>query len=420
MDLKLINVAKFKQMKTKFKVLPIVVLGGLLAFSSCSDDNNDPDPTPNPVEEGSKDALIMTMSPKPNTNQDGSSYMQVIDASKKAQYDNTNALQISYGSMPSVIQKDIFYLPFLGKNSIIKYQEKSGKIEEVAKLPIQADASPAQIAIVNKDKAYISLFGKGKLLVVNPETMKLIKEIPLYSYGKGDENPNPGVMIIRDGKLFVGLGQMVGGLYTFNEDSPSSDILVLDTNTDEPIKMITENTSRIASCGRPANQGDVFMDENKDIYMVCLGAFGQGSYPKHHAGILRIKNGTTEFDTSYQLNLDDAIIEGEEQENISFLLFSQYYKGGKLYALALLDGEAGRVIPIEIDLITKKVKRVKEVEDSNMFGSVSLYKNKIVWGISNTKSRGFFMYDPNTGKITEKEAFIKTNGHPSLFRELRK
>lgn len=407
-------------MKTKSRILPIVVLGSLLLFCSCSDDNNDPNPTPTPVEESSKDALIMTMSPKPSSVHEGTSYIQVLDASQKGEYDNSKGLQISYGSMPSVINKDIFYLPFLGKNTIIKYQEKSGKIEEVAKLSIQADASPAQIAIVNKDKAYISLFGKGKLLVVNPETLKLIKEIPLYSYGKGDENPNPGVMIIREGKLFVGLGQMVGGLYSFDKDSPSSDMLVLDINTDKPVKMITESTSGVASCGRPANQGDVFMDENKDIYMVCLGAFGQPAYPKHHAGILRIKKGQTEFDASYQINLDDAIIEGEEKENISFLLYSQYYKDGKLYALALLDGEAGRVIPIEIDLITKKVKRVKEVADSNMFGSVGLYKDKIVWGISNTESRGFFMYEPSTGKLTEKEAFIKTTGHPSLFRELRK
>lgn len=115
--------------------------------------------------------------------------------------------------------------------------------------------------------------GLGKIAIFDPTTMTQQGEIDLTSLGVSDSNPDPSAMLLRDGLLFVGLSQMVGG-WIPPQDRPYSDIAIIDTQTDKLLKMITDKTSGISMPTRPIDRYSIFMDEKKDIYISCMGGFG--------------------------------------------------------------------------------------------------------------------------------------------------
>lgn len=53
--------------------------------------------------------------------------------------------------------------------------------------------------------------GLGKIAIFDPTITTQQGEIDLTSLGVSDSNPDPSAMLLRDGLLFVGLSQMVGG-----------------------------------------------------------------------------------------------------------------------------------------------------------------------------------------------------------------
>jgi hypothetical protein len=212
---------------------------------------------------------------------------------------------------------------------------------------------------------------------------------------------------------------MVGGYYS-DPKRPYTDVVVINTQTDKVEKMITQNTAGFSQPTRPFDDKQMFMDEKKDIYIVCTSGFG--FVPEHKAGILRIKNGETEFDAGYAFNLGDANIAGESN-NLSWLPFVQYAGNGKLYAQADMPAyysnppnfiEDKSVLPVEIDLYAKTIKKL-DLPRSNNYGSVGIYNNKIIFGLASNNESGFFTYDLDT-KEASANAVVKTTGFPALFR----
>lgn len=77
-------------------------------------------------------------------------------------------------------------------------------------------------------------------------------------------------MLLRDGLLYVGLSQMVGG-WVPPQDRPYSDIAIIDTQTDKLLKMITDQTSGISMPTRPIDRYSIFMDEKRiSIFRVSV------------------------------------------------------------------------------------------------------------------------------------------------------
>lgn len=68
--------------------------------------------------------------------------------------------------------------------------------------------------------------------------MTEIKRIDLSSYGIiGDGNPDPAMMIIRDGLLYVGLAQPGVGIgMTPDKNRINQAVAIIDTNTDKVLK----------------------------------------------------------------------------------------------------------------------------------------------------------------------------------------
>lgn len=402
-------------MKTNyFNLFLIFILFSSLLIVSCDDDSTSPTSEPTVGE-------IALVSAVPNPDGfSGSLYLQLIDDLSANTYDNSTALPFVLNSDQIVMRgEDIYILPYAQSDVIKKYTRTSGALNKTGEFIMESNSAPTAIVIQNDTKAYVALQGRPKILIINPSTMTKTGEIDITAYGVGDENPDAQQMIIRDGKLYVALAQAVGGYYAA-QDRPKADVLIINTATNAVEKMITEESSGMSQPTRPMETNQIFMDENNDIYIICNAGFG--ATPGHKVGILRIKNGETEFDSGYNFNLTDATITGESNIPSAFF-FAQYAGSGKLYGQIPFGAyfnnppsftEDRICVAVEVDLYAKTV-RTLGLPRSNGFGTCGIYNDKVVFGLATDNDNGFFTYDINTGEKSS-ESVIKTTGTPFYFK----
>lgn len=404
-------------MQTKLITLvSIITILSMIALTSCDKSTN-----PSNIVIGGGNILVTTMLPNPD-GMSGSAYMQLMENMEPQALNNTTAIPVTFSSVPVVCGNDVFVLPGYGSETDImtKYSKATDVLEKQGEyiLPSQSGAFNA----VTKDNTvYVSCTLLGKILAINHETMQLVKEIDIKQYGVGDQNPDPSCMIIRDNLLYVGLIQMVGGYYPA-PDRPYSDVLIVNTDNNEALSMITESTSGISYPTRPMNPYTIFMDENNDIYIVGIGAFG--ALPGHNSGILRIKAGETEFDESYHFVFNSTTITGESNP-LDYVHSLKYAGNNILYGTANIPAyysnpinyiEDRTVIPVEIDLYAKTITKL-DFPYSNSYGvAVGTFEDKVVFGLATTTSNGFYIYDPSTG-TSDSLATVTTEGYPYSFVE---
>lgn len=398
-------------MKTTLNLLTLLFL--LTVIASCDKNEND-----GPSDEEGK-ILISTMLPNAD-GMSGSAYMQLIGNIEPASLTNSSALPVPYSSVPMVCGDDVFIIPGWGGETDIltKYSRVDGQLVEQGEYTLPENSGATNV-VTKGDVAYIACALQGKIIAINHKTMEEIAVIDITSYGVGDQNPEPSSMLIRDNLLFVGLIQMVGGYFPALE-RPYSDVLIIDTETNQVLKMITESTSGISTPTRPVDPNSIFMDESKNIYVVGLGAWG--SLPGHKSGILRIKAGETEFDQDYAFVFNTTTITGETNL-LDYVHAVKYYGNNKLYGTANIPAYYGdpinfitdrTVIPVEIDLVAQTIKKL-DFPYSNSFGvSVGVYENDVVFGLATNSANGYYTYNPATG-IASSSAVITTEGYPYTF-----
>lgn len=398
---------------SKFTVL------GLMLMSLVSCDNDDDDPK---VSEGG-DVLISTILVNPD-GFSGSAYMQIIEDLSPAEYSNEIAYQIGGICAPPIqIGNDVYALPGVSNatNKLEKYTWVNGKLEWKGEYDLPA-ASGAVHCVIKGDKAYISLHDLGKILIINPQTLTKIDELDISDYGVGDNNPDPSVMLIRDNLLYVPLCQRVGMVSDPNR--PKVDVLIIDTETDQAVKMITDSTSGMSfPTKHDADYNSIFMDENNDIYINCLSGFG---FLGQKAGLLRIKSGATDFDESYSFDVTNTAVDGFEYSP-AYLLNVRYAGNGKLYATATISElnstpepnwlEDRATICLEVDMQAQTLKKL-DLPLSNWYGnSVGLYNDEVVFGLVTNKDAGFYTYNSTTAEASA-SATIKVSGFPFWFQHL--
>ena len=400
------------------KILLRFTIIGLLftGLFSCEKDDDNNDIT------SSGEILIATRIPNPD-GMSGSAYTQLISNLEASSYDNSTALPTSYSVPPIVIGEDVYDLPgFSGETDVLKkYSRIDGKLVEQGTFTLPEN-SGANALVTKGNTAYISLCFLGRILVIDHTTMTKIADVDISSYGVGDENPDPAIMVLRDDLLFIGLNQIVGGFYP-NPNRACADILVFDTKTNQPVKMITDSISGFSMPTKPeADEKSIFIDENNDIYVNCISGFGSIG---HKSGLLRIKSGETEFDNTYSFCVSETTIKGEANK-ASYLVGIQYAGNGKLYASANINEyysnppnylEDRSIVALELDLIQKTINLI-DIPRSNNFGAgVGLYNNSaVVFGFSTTTQNGFFTYNPITNEVSA-EAPITVEGFPATFRQ---
>ena len=406
-------------MKLKHLCMAIVAMA---AFTACGDDNKE-QPTPQPGEGGKFEGIVFATSIPNADGSSGAAYLQGIPKLTANPVDNSKGLPTGFGTAPIVTPSgSVYSLPdYMGNSraAIVRYVPNAkGELVEKGKLQISAGAQACNVVEVNAEKAYVSCQGTGKIVVFNPTTMKQVKEIDLNSYAQKGLNVAPATMIVRDADLFVGLSQRDA---KWMPTKSSAELVVIDTKTDEVKKHITNTTLGLSTATRPIDPKSIFMDENKDIYVNCIGSFGMN--PQLPGGIIRIKNGSTDIDPDYSFKFNEVKVEGLEGGYGTFLGTVCYMAKGKLYAYInapQLDPNAKNpyltiaYCPVEIDLYNKTITKIEGVGYSNPHAcAVAKYGDKVVFGVTNKTQSGFFSYEPATKKA--EGPILKVTGNPLFF-----
>lgn len=405
----------------KMKQLCMAVVA-MAAMSACGDDNKE-QPTPQPGEGGKFEGIVFATSIPNADGSSGAAYLQGIPKLTANTIDNSKGRPTGFGTTPIVAPSgNVYSLPdYMGnsRSAIVRYvPNANGELVEKGKLELTAGAQACNVVEVNAEKAYVSCQGTGKIVVFNPTTMKQVKEIDLNAYAQAGMNVAPSAMIVRDADLFVGLSQRDA---KWMPTKASAELVVIDTKTDAVKKHIVNTTLGLSTATRPIDPKSIFMDENKDIYVNCIGSFGLNSdFP---GGIVRIKNGTMEIDPDYSFKFSEVKVSGLVGDYGKFLGTVCYMAGGKLYAYInapQLDPDSKNpyltiaYCPVEVDLYNKTITKIEGLGYSNPHAcAVAKYGNKVVYGLSNKTEHGFFSYDPATKKV--EGPILKVTGNPLFF-----
>jgi len=333
-------------------------------------------------------------------------------------FTNAKSRQSAQYPFLSVFKNDVFVLPNKGGDVVKKYtRQKDGILSEAGSFTAPSASTPIHMVIESDTKAFISLWTNGKIAVVNPTTMELINYIDLTQFGLGgDGNPDPSVMALKNGKLYVACTQTSDG---FTSQHPVQ-VLIIDINNGNSITSATDSRSFWAgSIDEPTS---IFFDESEDLYIYCVASYGFGG-PSQKSGFLRIKNGQTTFDQTYFFNTTDYSIAGIAGNKVDYLQHMKYagsgilYATGNIYSLAsnppnyITDRTFGS---FKVDLANKSITKLDLPYSNGYAASVGIFDNKILFGIAGTAAVGIYTYDPITNTPSA-SPIITTQGDPSAI-----
>ncbi len=414
-----------KKILKSWQLIALSVL--LLGMVSCSDDD---DPTPKP-EEKTTPVLVET-TVKNSDGKSGASYFQLV-SELKGNIDNSNAIQVGFNVPFSVFGNDIFVFPAFefgttGTTELKKYTyKKSSDLGTPQSLELPTGMGVFNSTKINDTKMYVPSYSVGKILIVNPQTMTKTGEIDITSYAHKDNNPESGYGFVRDGLYYLPLGQCRAN-WMPHPDHLQTDVLVIDPKTDKVMKMISETETGLCFPTRPMLKNMIFTDENKDLYITCVGFFGYNpEYLK--SGFVCIPNGQTEFDTSKSWDVSKTPIEGgpkvwdeENKDSVNVapasIVNTKYIGNKKVVAFASIlelstdPYTSKNNMAVLIDLNTKTIKKIDGVPLTDGH-SILLeeHNGKVVLGIYGTDKAGFFTYDPITEKVTHDATTV---GNPTF------
>jgi hypothetical protein len=331
-------------------------------------------------------------------------------------FDNSKSRQTTNYPYVTVYKNDIFVMPQRYGDIVKKYtRQPDGTLSETGSFTAPAASSPLGTVIESDTRGFCSLFNTGKIIVFNPSSMEITGTIDLTSYGLGDANPDPNVMELHNGKLYVACSQTTDG---FTSIHPVQ-VLIIDINNGNSIVSATDDRSTWA--GSVNEQKSIFFDESGDMYIYCVASYGFGG-PTQKAGFLRIKNGETSFDPSYFFNTSDYSIEGIPGNKVDYLQRMRYtsngivYSTGNIYSLAsnppdyVKDRTYGS---FKVDLVKQTIEKLGLPYSNGMAACVLPHDGKILWGLATSTGVGIYSYDPVTNTASE-DPIVNTQGDPSI------
>ncbi|MBG6130200.1 hypothetical protein IWQ47_001717 [Aquimarina sp. EL_43] len=243
------------------------------------------------------------------------------------------------------VKNTVFTAGYSDDDKCIAYGlDKDGKLIEKGNFAFQSTLDNYS-AIDDKTLLAVELTYSGlsdkRFHIINAETGKLEKivEHPI-DIDKGDGTAkNPGTipwvtgMVLRDGKLFVSYHKwMADGSYV-TPDVNRAYVAVFKYPEFELEKIIYDD--RTSPIGVNGHSTGIEKTENGDIYSFSTSALSAGfTSATKPSGILRIKNGATEFDKSYFFDVESAPNGGK-------LFWMDYVGDGKAIARIIIDDTVG-------------------------------------------------------------------------------
>lgn len=390
--------------------LASLLLAPLLVLSAC--DSNDPG------DEQARGNLLLITSIPDQTGASGSSFIQTVGLDQP-NVTNADAYEQTFFPYVSIHGNDVVVTQNYSGDQAVRYvRDDNGELTEAGRLNLPAGGYGANVLYANPTKAYVSTLYAGKIIVFNPQTMQQTGEIDLTTLGiarnpsnPDDQNPEPGVMAIREGKLYVGLQQIVSQAGS----ADGADVAVFDVATDAFERVIRDD--RATGAGRYGYNGSMFVDEAGDLYVYCLASFG--FVPGQKAGLLRIRQGATEFDPSYFVNLTDADVNVEGGRIGSPGGF--VYDDGAIYGVvevpALYSNPPNYVTDrafqaVRIQLATGAVEALPLPLTTGFGSGVTFMDDQVVFGLSTASDVGLYTYNPANGQASSSPV-VSTQGDPT-------
>jgi len=390
-------------MKTNITLL----LAGALALCASSCHKNKPVAPAEEVFGGEGNILIETTI-KNADGVTGQSYLQLIP-SLSGSIDMTKGIQIGFSSTLSFMDKYVFVFPEFGTNSnqyLTKYEHTPKGLKKVGELQIIPNSYPVNLSAVSAEKAYVPMYNLGKVMVINPATMVQTGEIDLTGYAHVDSSADPASGIVAGGFYYLPLNQINSSWMPY-EDHLQVDVAVIDTSTDQVVKVISETASGLSFPTRPFLPGMIFTDEKNDIYIACTGYFGYN--PAHlENGFACISASRKEFDESKSWDISGTPIEGCEYKSAS-VYNCQYLGNGKVAAyvgvIELMSDNpytARNSMAVMIDLNKRTIKKIDGIPYTDGHSVAIEYHGGVVYfSAFGVDKAGVFTYDPKTEEVKQ-------------------
>jgi len=391
--------------------LVALLLPALLALSACDSNDVDDEPVPGSL-------LLITGVPD-QSGVNGSSFVQAVSLDQSS-VTNADAFEQTFFPYASISGNQVIVTQGAAGDQAVRYvRGDDGALTEAGRLNLPPGGFGSSVVFASETKAYVAIVATGQIVVFNPQTMTQTGVIDLTTLGiarnptnPDDRNPEPAVLAIRDGKLYVGLQQLVNQFASAN----GADVAVFDVATDTFERVITDE--RATAPGRFGDNQTMFVDEAGDLYVYCIASFG--FVPGQKAGILRIRQGANEFDPNYFVNTTDATV-GVEGGRIGLLNGLGYGRGGQLYAIAQVPAlqsnpptfATDRAFQaVSVDLATGATEILPLPLGNSIATGVAFVDDLVVFGLSTASGVGLYTYDPAIGEASSSPV-VSTQGDPT-------
>jgi sugar lactone lactonase YvrE len=301
-------------------------------------------------------------------------------------------------------------------NSVLDRYElnEDGSVPEKPAASVKFEGTGAMMMkiVADENKIYVNqTFGTG-LVAVDAKTLKTIATIDLSEYMEETaQMVGPGSSVVREGKLFVSLGQYVDAQNAITGAQGS--VAIIDIATDKVEKVISESMTAAVGGLDDMNNSNAFVDEKGNIYFYSAAAMGW--MEGYEEGWVRIKTGETEFDTSWVFRMKEAEYEGESSSN-NFLMTGGAYAGdGKFVGFFGNFADPSNFYNYEwsfvvVDVYKKTVEKIPGLSPTIPWFAPSIHidsDGSVLFGHADEENNSIYRYDVDSKKLT-KEMDVKT------------
>lgn len=301
-------------------------------------------------------------------------------------------------------------------NSVLDRYElnEDGSVPEKPAASVKFEGTGAMMMkiVADENKIYVNqTFGTG-LVAVDAKTLKTIATIDLSeSMEETAQMVGPGSSVVREGKLFVSLGQYVDAQNAITGAQGS--VAIIDIATDKVEKVISESMTAAVGGLDDMNNSSAFVDEKGNIYFYSAAAMGW--MEGYEEGWVRIKAGETEFDTSWVFRMKEAEYEGESSSN-NFLMTGGAYAGdGKFVGFFGNFADPSNFYNYEwsfvvVDVYKKTVEKIPGLSPTIPWFAPSIHidsDGSVLFGHADEENNSIYRYDVDSKKLT-KEMDVKT------------
>ncbi|QLE01151.1 hypothetical protein HX109_06075 [Galbibacter sp. BG1] len=397
-------------------------LAGTLAIGCSSDDGNSKVPTE--TYDAEFGIVVMT------DGQSTSGFVAPMESLPEDAFDITavdNATQLAASRNGAKSYKGSVFMGYnaIGQNGIQKYNvSEEGKLVSDGFIVSSGEDYSTNYLIIDDNLGYYFDGGRGnlKLQKFDPSTMTRIGEIDLSMVSKKDENENivlekigQRMLINKDGKLYADIqyDKDENGLGSSAYDAVF--VAVIDIDSEEYLKTVTYEGAQEISYYTD-NLNDYQIDAEGDLYINTMGNMLNAD---RNGKILRINKGEDEFDTSFEIAIDDYVSE----PGIKWFLGGASRIGNDLityikatpFTPNYSNFVEENMVLHKIDIDTKVATKI-EGAPINDFASINapFVEDNLIWiPYSNSEGSGYYSYDGD--KVTER-LYLNSGVVQSLFK----